>query len=141
MSTEPTPPSRVLDTLVALDAKSHPAPWSREWNEVDPPHSGIDIEAGGVRVALIEDPDDEHEVANADLIVAMRNALPAMLRALRAAESYFAERKKPACTHAQWETASTKERTHLLLGHDELMDQLAEDADTALAELSRGGGR
>lgn len=63
-----------------LDAAT-PGPWHREWADSHPDPANIEILSigRGDRIALIEEPDDASEVADADLIVALRNAAPAII--------------------------------------------------------------
>lgn len=93
--TRPTAPasSELVERLEALAAKATPELWESQGTDRDGPEYGTFIigqNLGGlVGAALpwpteIEDQDFTRVEANADLIVALRNNLPAILTALRA---------------------------------------------------------
>ncbi len=63
--------------LRELVAKASPAPWVRCWIDEDDSDAGLEIRSGGLRVVEA----NAEDLADCDLIVAMRNTLPELLNA------------------------------------------------------------
>ena len=86
--------NEILDRLAALLDASTPGPWRRQWvNEDAEEMSDAEIVTSlGLRVAIVETPTllrggdlDAGTLTDTDLIVALRNAAPALIRLARLA--------------------------------------------------------
>lgn len=86
--------NEILDRLAALLDAATPGPWRRQWvNEDAEEMSDAEIVTSlGLRVAIVETPTllrggdlDAGTLTDTDLIVALRNAAPALIRLARAA--------------------------------------------------------